>query len=92
MKDMQLDPTKEEVNEIFSALDQNGDGAIELKEFITGMRWLKKLNDRNETTSSSAIPEEAKSENEKLKQANELLFNVGIYHFSIMSLTSQFST
>lgn len=54
MVEMGLNPTKEvcsiaaisllvqEVIELFSNLDSNGDGKVEFHEFVAGMRWLRK--------------------------------------------------
>jgi len=58
MKQMGLEPTKEDVIELFSELDTDGNGRIEFKEFAAGMRWLKKGGLINtHVTKSEAKPE-----------------------------------
>lgn len=88
MKELGLEPTKEEFNELFRNLDQNGDGTIELKEFIAGMRWLNKGFKMTSAAPSNPAPahkpksrrasidETDEDTLQKLKETNRILRNV----------------
>jgi len=57
MKDMGLEPTKEDVIELFNELDTDGNGKIGFTEFLAGMRWLQKgglINSKVDQTPTEA--------------------------------------
>jgi hypothetical protein len=56
-----MKPSLEEVNQIMNIMDQNGDGVIELSEFLSTMQnWLEEESEgTKDTTNSKKRPRES---------------------------------
>lgn len=69
MTNLGVKANKQEFDELFSNLDENGNGTIELEEFVGGLRWLHvgmKFSRKTQQISSESEPEQSIAENHKV--------------------------
>jgi hypothetical protein len=82
-----MKPSLEEVNQIMNIMDQNGDGVIELSEFLSTMQnWLEEESEgTKDTTNSKKRPRESMDVNSLIQPKKSVKRRTPLKSFKIFS-------